>query len=204
MEKMKKENTAISDSSKQIRQQVRGVAFRTRRPRPVRPIILMKIKKKAEQGDADAQFNLGVLYRKGKKDNVYRPPLSNYMPKPQFNIGVSSRQRRGGRTRDCAEGAKWYRTRRFSKDMPKRRPASAFYMRQNKTTPKSPNGYRLAAEQGNAKAQSKPRNFILSPRRGSRTKPHRSRQMASSRCLSKGMPIAQVRPRQFHITTARE
>ena len=70
----------------------------------------------AEQGDAKAQFNLGVMYGDGlgvKQDyfeevNWYRKAAEQGHAKAQFNLGVMYANGRGVK-QDDFEAVKWYR-----------------------------------------------------------------------------------------------
>ncbi|WP_308568434.1 tetratricopeptide repeat protein [uncultured Haemophilus sp.] len=70
----------------------------------------------AEQGDADAQFNLGVMYDKGrgaKQDDVeavkwYRQAAEQGNEMAQYNLGVMYTNGRGVK-QDDFEAVKWYR-----------------------------------------------------------------------------------------------
>ena len=70
----------------------------------------------AEQGDAKAQFNLGVMYGDGlgvKQDyfeevNWYRKAAEQGHAKAQFNLGVMYANGRGVK-QDDVEAVKWYR-----------------------------------------------------------------------------------------------
>jgi TPR repeat protein len=70
----------------------------------------------AEQGNADAQFNLGVMYRKGKgviqdyKEAAkwYRLAAEQGFADAQFNLGVMYDYVEGF-TQDYKEAVKWYR-----------------------------------------------------------------------------------------------
>ena len=72
--------------------------------------------KKAEQGDADAQYNLGVLYDNdqgvspdyNEAAKWYRKAAEQGHEKAQYNLGVLYDLGRGVR-QDCSEAAKWYR-----------------------------------------------------------------------------------------------
>ena len=70
----------------------------------------------AEQGDASTQFNLGVMYAKGrgvKQDDVeavkwYRQAEEQGYVKAQFNLGLMYENGRGVK-QDYFEAVKWYR-----------------------------------------------------------------------------------------------
>ena len=70
----------------------------------------------AEQGDATAQFNLGVMYNKGqgvKQDDVeavkwYRKAAKQGEASAQFNLGSMYADGRGVK-QDYVEAVKWYR-----------------------------------------------------------------------------------------------
>ena len=70
----------------------------------------------AEQGDADAQFNLGLMYRKGagvpqdysEAVKLYRLAAEQGVADAQTNLGVRY-QNGQGVPQDYTEAAKWYR-----------------------------------------------------------------------------------------------
>ena len=70
----------------------------------------------AEQGDTNAQFNLGVIYQKGqgvKQDDFeavkwYRQAAEQGNARAQFNLGVMYDNGRGVK-QDDVEAVKWYR-----------------------------------------------------------------------------------------------
>ena len=84
------------------------------------------VKKAAEQGDADAQNNLGVMYIRGEgvtQDSAeagqwYRQAAEQGHARAQYNLGVMY-IRGEGVTQDSAEAARWYRQAR-NKTMPVR------------------------------------------------------------------------------------
>ena len=73
-------------------------------------------RKAADQGDADAQFNLGMMYANGRgvsRDDVeavkwYRKAAEQGHARAQYNLGVRYDNGRGV-SRDNGEAAKWYR-----------------------------------------------------------------------------------------------
>ena len=72
--------------------------------------------RRAEQGDAKAQFDLGLKYDTGdgvpqdyaEAANWYRKAAEQGYAKAQFNLGTMYDEGRGVR-QDFAEAAKWYR-----------------------------------------------------------------------------------------------
>ena len=70
----------------------------------------------ATQGDSNAQFNLGMMYRKGQgaEQNFaeavkwYRLAAAQGVTSAQFNLGVMYDQEKG-MAQNNAEAAKWYR-----------------------------------------------------------------------------------------------
>ena len=72
--------------------------------------------KAAEQGDASAQFNLGLIYRKGKgvtqdyKEAIkwFRKAAEQGDAEAQFNLGLIYRKGKGV-TQDYKEAIKWFR-----------------------------------------------------------------------------------------------
>ena len=72
--------------------------------------------KAAEQGDADAQYNLGIMYDNGRgvpKDDKeavkwYRKSAEQGYADAQYNLGVAYSYGRGV-TEDDKEGVKWFR-----------------------------------------------------------------------------------------------
>ncbi len=80
-----------------------------------RTLLLQEVLKKAEQGDAKAQFNLGLCYDKGEgvaKDVAeavkwYRKAADQGVAAAQYNLGVCY-QDGDGVTKDACEAVKWY------------------------------------------------------------------------------------------------
>lgn len=88
---------------------------------PVKPLPndlshLKQIRAAAEQGDPEAQYNLGVMYAKGKgvpknhKTAVawYRKAAEQGDPAAQFNLGVMY-ERGLGVSEDAKTAVEWYR-----------------------------------------------------------------------------------------------
>jgi len=83
----------------------------------VPPLTLTKLRLKAEQGDADAQYNLGFLYANGERvtldyaeaTNWYRKAAEQGDARAQLKLGVLYDHGRGMATSDHVESAKWYR-----------------------------------------------------------------------------------------------
>jgi TPR repeat protein len=78
--------------------------------------LFLEAKAKADQGDADAQFNLGVMYAKGQgvvKDEVeavkwFRKAADQGNAEAQSNLGVMYAKGEGV-VKDEVEAVKWFR-----------------------------------------------------------------------------------------------
>ena len=122
-----------------------------------------EIQKKAEQGDAEAQFNLGVLYDNGegvKQNRVkaaewYRLAAEQEHAKAQCNLGVLY-DRGKGVEQNHTEAAKWYRRAADKGNAAAQSNLGLLYdsgkgVEQNHT--EAAKWYRRAADKGNAQAQ---------------------------------------------------
>jgi len=78
----------------------------------------LKAQRVAEQGDAEAQYNLGVMYEYGirgaPKDEVlaaqwYRKAAEQGNARAQHSLGSMYQHGRGGLQKDDAKAAEWYR-----------------------------------------------------------------------------------------------
>jgi hypothetical protein len=117
----------------------------------------------AEQGDADAQYNLGVLYVEGNgvpQDHAeavrwFRKAADQRITKAQYNLGLMYDNGEGV-PQDYAEAVKWY-TYAALQGMAEAQYNLGFMLEMGQGTrqeyAQAVMWYRLAAEQGNAKAQ---------------------------------------------------
>ena len=123
-----------------------------------------EIQKKAEEGDAEAQFDLGVLYDYGegaKQNRVkaaewYRLAAEQGHAKAQFNLGVLHYNGEGVK-QNRVEAAKWYRLAAEQKIAAAQFNLGILYSEGEgvkQSQPEAAKWLRLAAEQGIAKAQS--------------------------------------------------
>ena len=117
----------------------------------------------AAQGDAQAQSNVGHMYETGRgvaqsygdAADWYRRAADQGLATAQYNLGVLYDNGHGV-ARDYQEAAKWYRL-AAGKATPTRNTVSAFCTTTatacRTTTPRPPNGFAFAADQGYAMAQ---------------------------------------------------
>jgi TPR repeat protein len=117
----------------------------------------------AEQGDANAQFKLGVAYQYGRgvpRDDAkaaewYRQAAEQGVAEAQFNLGVAYQYGRGV-PQDDAEAANWYRQ-AAEQGNPEAQANLGFMYDRGTGVPQddaeAANWYRQAAEQGYAPAQ---------------------------------------------------
>ena len=119
--------------------------------------------KAAEQGDATAQFNLGVMYDKGggvTRDYAeavrwYRRAAAQGHARAQFNLGLKYAKGEGV-TRNYAEAVRWYRRAAEQGNARAQSNLGAMYAKGEGVTrnyAEAVRWYRRAAEQGNATAQ---------------------------------------------------
>ena len=124
---------------------------------------LSALRKKAEQGDAKAQFNLGIAYFDGqgvpedKKEALkwFRLAAEQGNAKAQYNLGVVYFDGQGV-PKDSKEAVKWYRLaadQGFAEAQFNLGWAYFFGYAVPQDYKEAVKWYRLAAEQGNAKAQ---------------------------------------------------
>ncbi len=119
--------------------------------------------KAAEQGDADAQFNLGVMYDKGQEvaqdysqaADWYRKAAEQGNANAQYNLGVMYLNGQGV-PKDDSQAANWFR--KAAEQGSANSQYNLGYMYRNgqgvpQDDSQAVNWYRKAAEQGNAMAQ---------------------------------------------------
>jgi TPR repeat protein len=119
--------------------------------------------KAAEQGDADAQFNLGVMYDKGQgvaqdysqAADWYRKAAEQGNANAQYNLGVMYLNGQGA-PQDDSQAANWFR--KAAEQGSANSQYNLGYMYRNgqgvpQDDSQAVNWYRKAAEQGNAMAQ---------------------------------------------------
>ena len=122
-----------------------------------------EIQKKAEQGDAEAQFDLGLLYYNGEGVEQSRTKAAEWCrlaaeqghAKAQFNLGVSY-DNGVGVEQNRAEAAKWYRLAAEQGNIMAQVNLGVLYyggkgVEQNHA--EAAKWYRLAVKQGDARAQ---------------------------------------------------
>ena len=122
-----------------------------------------EIKKKAEQGDAEAQFKLGVLYYNGNGAKQNRAKAAKYFrlaaeqgnANAQFNLGLLYYKGEGVE-QDYAEAAKYFRLAAEQKIAKAQFSLGVLYYKGEEVKQdyaEAAKWYRLAAEQGLAEAQ---------------------------------------------------
>jgi len=127
------------------------------------PSEVARLTKLADQGDAGAQFNLGVMYANGRgvaKDDAeavkwFRLTAEQGNARAQFNLGVMYDNGRGV-AKDAAEAVKWYRLAADQGDAGAQFSLGVMYAKGEgvpKDDAEAVKWYRLAAEQGDAGAQ---------------------------------------------------
>ena len=133
-----------------------GPSTRLQSQQPLADLPLDEVRVLAEQGDAAAQFTLGVMYADGRgvsQDDAeavrwYRLAADQGNADAQYNLGV--------RSQDDAEAVRWYRLAADQGDAGAQNNLGARYGN-GKGVPQDDaeavRWYRLAADQGNATAQ---------------------------------------------------
>ena len=132
-------------------------------PRSGNPFRVPSLRTDAEQGDADAQFNLGVMYDSGRgvlKDQAeavrwYRLAAEQGHADAQFNLGAMYANGVGV-PRDDAEAVRWYRLSADQGNADAQFNLGVSYSNGEgvlKDDAEAVRWYRLSADQGNADAQ---------------------------------------------------
>jgi TPR repeat protein len=122
-----------------------------------------ELKARADQGDAQAQFNLGLMYATGEgvpKDAAeavkwYRLAADQNHPRAQFNLGLLYATGEGV-PKDTAEAVKWYRKAADQGDAWAQSNLGLMYADGDgvpKDAAEAVKWYRMAADQGHAQSQ---------------------------------------------------